>query len=47
MMGQNSTVFDHYVAHDYPMTYLVDKNGIIADKFLTIKELDQYLSKNK
>lgn len=47
MMGQNSTVFDHYVAHDYPMTYLVDKKGIIADKFITIKELEEYLSKNK
>ena len=45
-LGQKSTAFDYYIAHDYPMTYMIDDEGKIAAKFLTVQEVDQYLSEN-
>ncbi|MFY0672183.1 MAG: redoxin domain-containing protein [Bacteroidia bacterium] len=45
-LGQKTTAFDYYIAHDYPMTYMIDDEGRIAAKFLTVQEVDQYLSEN-
>lgn len=39
VLGQNSTVFDHYLAPEFPMTYLVDDKGIIIKKYLNAEEL--------
>jgi len=43
LQGQNSTVFDAYMATEFPMTYLIDDKGIIVDKFVSDDELKAYL----
>lgn len=43
MLGEKSYAFKHYLAMELPMTYLIDPDGIIVDKFLTTEKLTQTL----
>lgn len=43
VLGQNSTVFDHYLAPNFPMTYLIDDKGIIVKKYLDAEDLKNEL----
>ncbi len=46
LLGQKSTAFDYYIAHEFPMTYMIDANGKIAAKFLSLADIEAYLKKN-
>lgn len=45
LLGQRSTAFDKYVALEYPMTYLINPEGIIIDKFLFPEDVEKTLAK--
>lgn len=46
LMSNNSIVFDHYLAEDFPMTYIIDEEGVIREKDLTVDEIEAYLKEN-
>lgn len=43
LLGQKTTAFDNYLAMEYPMTYLIDKQGIIIEKFLFPADVERAL----
>ncbi|MGB0432395.1 MAG: peroxiredoxin family protein [Bacteroidia bacterium] len=46
LLGQKSTAFDYYIAHDFPMSYMIDDKGNITGKFFTVNDVEDYLKKN-
>lgn len=45
-LGTKSSVFDHYMAYEYPMSYLIDPDGKLVEKFMEAGELKAFLSAN-
>ena len=47
ILGAKSTALDYYLAPTYPMTYLIDPNGILIQKYVNMDELEKLLLANK
>jgi len=43
-LGPNSTAFDYYIAHDYPMTYMISPEGKLIAKFLEPADVEKMLA---